>query len=52
MRRSRDQKITRLLSLLRSVGPSGYVSGQSLAKRAEISRSAVWKQVRGLRQYG
>ncbi|MGI0038048.1 MAG: biotin--[acetyl-CoA-carboxylase] ligase [Nitrososphaera sp.] len=52
MRRSRDQKITRLLSLLRSVGPSGYVSGQSLAKRAEVSRSAVWKQVRGLRQYG
>ena len=52
MRRSRDQKIARLLSLLRSAGSSGYVSGQSLAKRAEVSRSAVWKQVRGLRQHG
>lgn len=50
--RSKDQKIVRLLSLLRSAGSSGYVSGQSLAKRAEVSRSAVWKQVRGLKQYG
>lgn len=52
MRRSSDQKITRLLSLLRSAGPSEYVSGQSLARRAEISRSAVWKQIRSLRQFG
>jgi len=52
MRKSKDQKIQRLLSFLRSAGSSGYVSGQSLAKRAEVSRSAVWKQVRGLRQYG
>lgn len=30
----------------------GFSSGQSLAKRAGTSRSAVWKQVRGLRQCG
>ena len=50
--RSRDHKITRLLSLLRSGRPTGYVSGQSLAKSAKISRSAIWKQIRALRQYG
>ena len=30
----------------------GYMSGQSLAKKAGISRSAVWKHVRKLRQCG
>jgi len=40
-----------LLSLLRE-SASGYISGQALAKKAGISRSAVWKQVRRLRRYG
>lgn len=31
---------------------SGYISGQELAKRAGISRSAVWKQIRELRRFG
>jgi BirA family biotin operon repressor/biotin-[acetyl-CoA-carboxylase] ligase len=31
---------------------AGFASGQSLAERAGISRSAVWKQVRQLRQCG
>lgn len=30
----------------------GYISGQSLARKAGISRSAVWKHVRSLRQCG
>ncbi|WP_415283732.1 biotin--[acetyl-CoA-carboxylase] ligase [Candidatus Nitrososphaera sp. FF02] len=30
----------------------GYASGQFLAKKAGISRSAVWKQIRRLRQCG
>lgn len=38
------------LSLLRS--EAGYISGQALAKKAGISRSAVWKQTRMLRRYG
>lgn len=38
------------LSLLRS--EAGYISGQGLAKRAGISRSAVWKQIKMLRRYG
>lgn len=38
------------LSLLRSEG--GYISGQALAKKADISRSAVWKQIRALRRHG
>lgn len=38
------------LSLLQS--EPGYVSGQELAKKAGISRSAVWKQIRTLRKFG
>ncbi len=30
----------------------GYISGQALAKKAGISRSAVWKQIKALRKYG
>jgi BirA family transcriptional regulator, biotin operon repressor / biotin---[acetyl-CoA-carboxylase] ligase len=39
-----------LLSLLKS--EAGYISGQALAKKAGISRSAVWKQIKMLRRYG
>jgi BirA family biotin operon repressor/biotin-[acetyl-CoA-carboxylase] ligase len=52
MSRGTDRKLMRLLSLLRAAGPAGYISGQSLAKSGKISRSAIWKQVRTLRQYG
>lgn len=38
------------LSLLRS--EPGYISGEALARKAGISRSAVWKQIRALRRYG
>lgn len=38
------------ISLLRS--EAGYISGQALAKKAGISRSAVWKQIKALRRYG
>lgn len=38
------------LSLLRS--EARYISGQTLAKKAGISRSAVWKQIEMLRRYG
>jgi BirA family biotin operon repressor/biotin-[acetyl-CoA-carboxylase] ligase len=38
------------LSILRS--EPGYISGQDLAEKAGISRSAVWKQIRRLRKYG
>jgi BirA family biotin operon repressor/biotin-[acetyl-CoA-carboxylase] ligase len=38
------------VSLLRS--EPGYISGESLAKKASISRSAVWKQIKALRRYG
>src|SRR5437867_1223498 len=31
---------------------AGYISGQALAKKAGILRSAVWKQIRMLRWYG
>lgn len=31
---------------------TGYISGQALAKKAGISRSAVWKQISALRSYG
>jgi BirA family biotin operon repressor/biotin-[acetyl-CoA-carboxylase] ligase len=52
MRNTPDRGILEYLSALRSAGPTGYVSGQFLAKRAGISRSAVWKQVIRLRSYG
>lgn len=45
-------KPDQFLSLLRTESASGYVSGQALAKKAGISRSAVWKQIRRLRRYG
>ena len=38
------------LSLLGS--EAGYISGQFLAKKAGISRSAVWKQIKMLRRHG
>lgn len=42
----------RLLPFLRSADSPGYVSGQALADRAGVSRSAVWKQIRNLKDYG
>lgn len=30
----------------------GYISGQALARKACVSRSAVWKQIKALRRYG
>lgn len=38
------------LSLLGS--EAGYISGQALAKKAGVSRSAVWKQIKTLRRHG
>jgi BirA family biotin operon repressor/biotin-[acetyl-CoA-carboxylase] ligase len=38
------------LSLLGS--EAGYISGQALAKKTGISRSAVWKQIKMLRRHG
>jgi BirA family biotin operon repressor/biotin-[acetyl-CoA-carboxylase] ligase len=52
MRNTSDKEILEFLAALRSAGQSGYVSGQSLARKAGISRSAVWKQVLQLRNYG
>ena len=52
MRKTSDKEIMEFLSALRSAGPPGYVSGQFLARKAGISRSAVWKQVLNLRRYG
>jgi BirA family biotin operon repressor/biotin-[acetyl-CoA-carboxylase] ligase len=40
------------ISALRSTGPAGFVSGQFIARKAGISRSAVWKQILKLRRYG
>ncbi len=39
-----------ILTLFQS--ESGYISGQELARRTGISRSAVWKQIRALRRFG
>lgn len=44
------KRLEEFLNLLAS--SKGYASGQFLAKKAGISRSAVWKQVRRLRQCG
>jgi len=38
------------VSLLRS--EVGYISGQALARKTCVSRSAVWKQIKVLRRYG
>ncbi|HKU50032.1 MAG TPA: biotin--[acetyl-CoA-carboxylase] ligase [Nitrososphaera sp.] len=52
MVRNSEQAIIRFLSILRATEPPQYVSGEVLARRAGVSRSAVWKQVRRLRSYG
>lgn len=44
-------RLEEFLALLKEA-ESGYASGQWLAKKAGISRSAVWKQVRKLRRCG
>ncbi len=45
-----DRRMVEFLALLKE--NADYASGQSLAKKAGISRSAVWKHVRRLRQLG
>lgn len=45
-----DRRIVEFLDLLRK--NADYASGQSLAKKAGISRSAVWKHIRRLRRLG
>lgn len=52
MRKSSERRIVDFLSILESASSSGYVSGQLLARRARISRSAVWKHIRQLRRRG
>ena len=51
MGKANDQSIAKFLTLLRT-SSSQYVSGQTLANSAGISRSAVWKQIRRLRRHG
>lgn len=45
-----DKRIVEFLDLLKK--NADYASGQSLAKKAGISRSAVWKHIRRLRRLG
>ena len=45
-----DKRIIEFLDLLKK--NADYASGQSLAKKAGISRSAVWKHIRRLRRLG
>lgn len=52
MGKANDQSTEKFLTLLRSSPGSQYVSGQTLASSAGISRSAVWKQIRRLRRHG
>ncbi len=44
-----DSKSKQFLELLKT---DAYISGQTLARKIGISRSAVWKQIRHLREYG
>lgn len=48
--RAGDRRIVEFLDVLKE--NKDYASGQSLAKRAGISRSAVWKHIRRLRRLG
>ena len=47
---SGDRRIVEFLDLLKA--NADYASGQSLARKAGISRSAVWKHIRKLRRLG
>ncbi|HEX9677233.1 biotin--[acetyl-CoA-carboxylase] ligase [Nitrososphaera sp.] len=46
----RDKRVVEFLDLLKA--NADYSSGQSLARKAGISRSAVWKHIRRLRRLG
>ncbi len=50
MARTEDGRMVEFLGLLKQ--NTDYASGQSLAKKAGISRSAVWKHIRRLRRLG
>lgn len=52
MRKDSDRRMVEFLTILESASASGHVSGQILASKAGISRSAVWKHVRSLRLCG
>ena len=41
----------KILSLLRSAGDS-YLSGEEIAKRLGVSRTAVWKHIQEMRESG
>ena len=41
----------RVLELLRSAG-DGYISGEEIAGRLGVSRTAVWKHIRALKAAG
>ncbi len=52
MRKDKEQITIKFLALFGSDRGQNFISGQSLAKRAGISRSAVWKHICRLRKYG
>jgi BirA family biotin operon repressor/biotin-[acetyl-CoA-carboxylase] ligase len=49
--RDDNTRLEKFLAFLKE-NKEGFVSGQSLARGAGISRSAVWKNIKKLRQYG
>ena len=42
---------TKILEILRSAG-DGYISGEEMASRLGVSRTAIWKHIRELRENG
>jgi len=51
MSRLKKKSINEFISLLNQ-SASEYISGQELANKAGVSRSAVWKRIRSLRKHG
>lgn len=46
-----EQGRSAILAILKEAGP-GWVSGEELSRRLGISRTAIWKQIEGLRAAG
>ena len=42
----------KILNMLKEAGPDGFVSGEEIASRLNVSRTAVWKHIKGLKDAG
>ncbi|MFQ5442057.1 MAG: biotin--[acetyl-CoA-carboxylase] ligase [Thermodesulfobacteriota bacterium] len=50
--KEKDSSPVEIIRRLNAAPPPGFVSGESLSRTLSISRTAVWKQIKGLKKMG